>query len=277
MKKMVAAFDGLKYSVATRDYAIALAKTTGMYLAGFFMDDPLYNSFSIYDLVVNKHSDEHLLDQYKKQDDGLRQASALNFETNCIREGIAYGVHRDHNIASQQILRESIYTDLLLISKTETLTRLKESVPTRFIRDLLEDTQCPVLLLPEKYNPVQYIVLLYDGAPSSLYAIKMFNYLLPELAVLPTEIVSVKGNDALEDTDNKLMTEFLARHYPAAKRTILEGDPEKALAQHLTRQPAGTLAVLGAYRRGTVSRWFRQSMADVLMADTSLPLFIAHK
>jgi nucleotide-binding universal stress UspA family protein len=34
--------------------------------------------------------------------------------------------------------------------------------------------------------------------------------------------------------------------------------------------------VSGAYRRTTVSRWFRQSMADVLMREIKSPLFIAH-
>ena len=37
-----------------------------------------------------------------------------------------------------------------------------------------------------------------------------------------------------------------------------------------------SLVVLGAYQRGMVSRWFRASMADVLMRDLKLPLFIAH-
>jgi hypothetical protein len=33
-----------------------------------------------------------------------------------------------------------------------------------------------VLLVPEKYTPMQSVIFLYDGQPSSVYAVKMFCY-----------------------------------------------------------------------------------------------------
>jgi hypothetical protein len=36
------------------------------------------------------------------------------------------------------------------------------------------------------------------------------------------------------------------------------------------------LVVLGAYRRSQISRWFKTSMADILMKELETPLFIAH-
>lgn len=36
------------------------------------------------------------------------------------------------------------------------------------------------------------------------------------------------------------------------------------------------LVVVGAYKRGAVSRWLRHSMADVLMKELKVPLYIAH-
>ncbi len=37
MKKIIAAFDGLKYSASTRDHAIALTQLTGYHLVGVFL------------------------------------------------------------------------------------------------------------------------------------------------------------------------------------------------------------------------------------------------
>jgi hypothetical protein len=34
--------------------------------------------------------------------------------------------------------------------------------------------------------------------------------------------------------------------------------------------------VLGAYQRSEVSRWFKTSMADILMRELNVPMFIAH-
>jgi hypothetical protein len=51
---------------------------------------------------------------------------------------------------------------------------------------------------------------------------------------------------------------------------------EIEIGDHLKKQQESILVVLGAYRRGMVSRWFRESMADVLMQELKTPLFIAH-
>ena len=188
-----------------------------------------------------------------------------------------YTVHHDRNIAIKELKHESIYTDLLIIDSQETLTHYTEKLPTRFIRDLLSDAQCPVLIVPQKYNPFDKIILLYDGEPSSVHVIKMFSYLLPQLKHLDTEVISVNQVDTtLHMPDNKLMKEFMKWHYPKAKYTVLKGWAQDEIVKYLKKQQENTLAVLGAYRRGTVSRWFRESMADILMKDVKLPLFIAH-
>jgi nucleotide-binding universal stress UspA family protein len=57
---------------------------------------------------------------------------------------------------------------------------------------------------------------------------------------------------------------------------VLKGEAEKQITGHLRNHKENELVVLGAYRRGEVSRWFRASMADVLMQKLDTPLFIAH-
>jgi hypothetical protein len=53
MNKIIAAFDGLKYSESTGDYAIDIAKITDSKITGVFLDDRTYTSFKIYDLVLD--------------------------------------------------------------------------------------------------------------------------------------------------------------------------------------------------------------------------------
>ncbi|MDX2049072.1 MAG: universal stress protein [Chitinophagaceae bacterium] len=277
MQKIAAAFDGLKYSAATRDYALYLAKQTGAHLVGIFMDDPTYTSYKIYELLTKQGLSENRLKKSEAKDKATRNAAADDFEKNCQKEGLKYTIHHDRNIAIQELKHESIYADLLIIDSKETLTHYDEDMPTRFIRDLLGDAQCPVLLVPQKYKPVQKIILLYDGAPSSVHALKMFSYLLPRLKELATEVILVNPvNKSLHLPDNKLMKEFLKRHYPDAKLKVMKGTAEDEIVKYLKQQPENTLVIAGAYRRGTVSMWFRESMADVLMKKLKLPLFIAH-
>ncbi len=277
MKKIIAAFDGLKYSGSTSDYAIYLAKQTNTHLVGVFMDDQIYTSYKIYDLIEKEGVSEDKLKKFEAKDKAARDAAAENFEKACQQSGLEYTLHHDRNIAIQELKHESIYADLLIIDSKETLTHHTEKLPTRFIRDLLGDAQCPVLIVPQKYKPVDKIILLYDCEPSSVHAIKMFSYLLPQLENLETEIISVNPiNTTLHLPDNKLMKEFMNRHYPKAKYIVTKGWAEDEIVKHLKQTSENALVVMGAYRRGAVSRWFRESMADSLMKEVKLPLFIAH-
>jgi nucleotide-binding universal stress UspA family protein len=277
MKKIIAAFDGLKYSESSRDYAVNLAKQTNAHLYGVFMDDPTYTSYKIYDLIAKEGVSGEKLKKLEAKDKTTRRVATENFEAVCKKGGLEYTVHHDHNIAILDLKHESIYADLVIIDAKETLTHYSEKLPTRFIRDLLIDAQCPVLLVPLKYKPIEKIILLFDGEPSSVHAIKMFSYLLPQLGQLDTEVISVRPIDtSLHMPDNKLMKEFMKRHYPKAKYTTIKGWAEDEIVKRLKQETKNAIVVLGAYRRGAVSRWFKESMADTLMKDVKLPLFIAH-
>ena len=277
MKKIIAAFDGLKYSESTRDYAVNIAKLSGAHLVGVFMDDSLYTSYKIYDLITKDGVSETEFKKLEEKDKATRAAAADNFEKACGKAGIAYSVHHDKSFALKELKHESIYADLLIIDASETLTHYTEKLPTHFIRDLLTDTQCPVLVVPKKYRPINKLILLYDGAPSSVYAIKMFSYLLPGLEGFDTETISVNPiNETLHLPDNKLMKEFMKYHFPKAVYVVRKGWAEEEIVKYVKEQQSNALIVLGAYQRGAVSRWFRESMADTLMKNLKLPLFIAH-
>jgi nucleotide-binding universal stress UspA family protein len=72
------------------------------------------------------------------------------------------------------------------------------------------------------------------------------------------------------------MKEFMNRYLPKAEYVVLKGDAENTILAYLQQRPEEAMVVLGAYQRSRVSRWFKPSMADLLMKNTSFPLFIAH-
>ena len=46
---------------------------------------------------------------------------------------------------------------------------------------------------------------------------------------------------------------------------VIQGDPDIESVEHLKTKNQNELIVLGAYRRGIVSRWFKASIADELI------------
>ena len=278
MKKFIAAFDGLQLNTATLQYAIHLSKQCNAHLVGVFLEDILRTSYGVAEMRNYAGNDfDHHLNELREKDSRTRQQSISIFEEACTRAQLGFSIHRDQNVAHQELLHESVYADLLIIGSGESLSRTRETSPPRFLRELLNEVQCPVLAVPPNYQPPQKIVLLYDGEPSSVFALRAFSYLFSSIKHLPTEVLSVKReDDSAQLPDNRLITEFVERHFPNPEYIVLRGSPEEEILTHLTFENEKALIVLGAYQRSRFSRLFRDSMADVLMQHTSLPLFIAH-
>lgn len=276
MKKIIAAFDSLKFSTSTRDYSLWLARENSAHLAGVFLED--HASFRTYDLLYERGGlAGSARRKLSKKDSKARAVSVKNFENACQTAGLDYSIYHDRKNAIQDLLLESMYADLVVIDSSETLANHPEKTPTSFVRDLLYHIQCPVLVVPHLFKPADRLALLYDGQPGSVHAIKMLTYVLPSITTLPAEVISV--NDPGQSPPfpvNNLMNDLMKRNFPNASFTALSGLAEPVITNHLKKQKVTPLVVLGAYRRSTVSRWFRSSMADVLMNELNLPLFIAH-
>ncbi|HTI60060.1 universal stress protein [Mucilaginibacter sp.] len=277
MKKISAVFDGLRFSEGTLQYAIQLAEASKALLSGVFLEPFHYHSFHMGDMIGSHGISPVKLKHLLAEDNEIRRKYVQHFEDACKNARLNYAIHRDENFAVNEIVKESVYSDLALISKAETFSNLAEARPTRFVADLLEGTQCPVMVVPGEYKETEKVVLLYDGKPSSVFAIKMFNYMMPWMRNIETEIISVSDPGNKEELpEGPLIKEFIDCHYPGATYTLLKGNPEQEIVNYLKQIPQNTLIVLGAYKRGSVSRWFKTSMADILMKEVEMPLFIAH-
>jgi uncharacterized protein (DUF1778 family) len=135
---------------------------------------------------------ENKLKKLIANDDETRKKSVELFKQACQDAQVNFSIQHDKNIAYKEIIHESLYSDLLILNSKETFTNYEEKTPSRFIKNILEDIQCPVILVPEKFNVIEKIILLYDGTPASIFAIKMFNYIFPENSIKNIELLSIK-------------------------------------------------------------------------------------
>lgn len=99
-------------------------------------------------------------------------------------------IHRNKSIALQELLDESIFADLIFINE---LSKKTEESPTNFMKELLRDVQCPVVVVPNIVRTIDKVVLLYDGSPSSIHAIKSCRYLFDNVLNVPIEVFIVRN------------------------------------------------------------------------------------
>ena len=277
MNKIIAAFNGLRFSESTMEYAIYLAKQYNTHLTGVFLHESTTAGFAIYTSIVKQSaSGSSIFDEIEKSDKIAINNAVEIFESACSDAGLNYTIHRNRRNATRELLNETAFADLLVIDAMETFSYLEEDVPGWFIKNILHESQCAVFVVPKQFYPIEQTMLLYDGTPSSIFAIKMFNYILPGLGNLKTRVLYANNENYTHHVPHeKLMKEWMQNHYPNVTYKILNGH-EKEIVALAAREGSGTLLVAGSYHRSNFSMLLHHSLADLLLSELKAPVFVAH-
>jgi len=192
---------------------------------------------------------------------------------------VHYNIHTDKIFAPKSLTEESYYADMVLIDGNERFSSIDFSKPSSFLKTLLAEADCPVMIVQSGYKPIERVVFAYDGSPSSIYAIKQFNYLFKLKPQQQVEILMITDEKHTNHFPNHhLLKELLKRKYTTVLQSIIKSnDVEDAMVNHMKTENKNCMMVLGAYQRSSFSRWLYQSIADLLITELDIPLFIAHK
>lgn len=278
MKKILAAFDGTKYSEGASKYAIEIAKATNSMLVGVFIQDMRYLSYTYAYAWDQPFIDFTSIEASQKEEKEKIELNIKLFHRHCEEKGVHHKVHLDKGVPLQELLQESIFSDLIIIDENTSFFSLSDKKPSPFMKDFMADSYCPVLIVPHSYRFFDRAVFCYDGSPSSTYAMKMFSYLFCELDDLKYTIVSVneKSTNHLKEGDN--IKDLVKAHFKNAEYEVLHGNAEEELLKYLKSGRADhAMVVMGAYGRNAMSRFFHESLSNKVIDETHLPVFITHQ
>ncbi|HTI10566.1 MAG TPA: universal stress protein [Puia sp.] len=260
MEKILLALDPQHINMNTIDFACYLSRLTHSRLTGVFLEDSLS--------VPVTHLPE-------KGGKGTTEESILTFKTACDCRGIQTLVHRDRGVPASEVVEESRFADVIIVDPETSFTPKNEPLPGRFVKDILVESECPVVIAPYSFNTIDDIIFSYNGTKSSVFAIKQFAYLFPELRQKKAIVVSVRddGEEVLEEQFK--IKEWMKDHYDEVEYVVLKGSPSDQLFGYLIERKNG-IVVMGAYGRGMLSRLFKPSHARLIVKTINLPIFISH-
>lgn len=276
MKKIIIALDGDHFPKGAFEFAKYLNTQNEILLAGIFLTPVDYSKLMAYTTGVQGVAimPEWLM---KKDDDEIVSRNIQLFEEACMHEGLHYRVHRDNDLtAISSLVEETRFADLLLISSDLFYKNIEQKQPNYYLEEVLKKTECPVMLVPENFTSPSQVLLSYDGGESSMFAIKQFTYLFPELTHLETIMLSVSDDNPAALPEFDMVTELLARHYPDLQLQNVQMHDKKAFVEWLACQP-NSYIVMGAFSRSTFSELFKKSFAKDIIRDIRMPIFISHK
>jgi hypothetical protein len=199
------------------------------------------------------------------------------FSRHCEDHYIPYSLHDNDREWDKNLLqKESRFADLILISEELFYAETDNSQPNQYLRQALHSAECPVLLVPENFTTVQHLFMAYDGSRDSLYALKQFCYLFPDLTDLPTEILYIneKSSDIIPDLDS--LKQFTQTKFNCMSFSRLHFNATDYLATWISEK-RDALLVSGSFGRSSFSYIGTRSFSEEVVHEHHLPIFIAHR
>jgi hypothetical protein len=206
------------------------------------------------------------------------QRNVAHFERLCRKNNIDFVVHKEFfDFALPEFKIETRFADMVILSSQVFYGTYGTVESSDYLKDALHEAECPVLVIPEKFEFPESNILAYDGSASSVHAIKQFTYLFPELCDNKTWLVNV-GEDSNEKLPYEENIEELAgRHFSYLNLLKLDLEPKEYFGSWMEVEKNKPILVAGSFGRSFWSRLFKKSFITQIIADHKLPIFISHR
>lgn len=255
------------------EFVIDLNRRSPLSLTGLFFPEIDYRAGKYY------ANPEGVLLPVMEKDPDLpgQQRNVARFEELCTAHGIAFSIHRDFNHTTLEALaKETRFADLLLLGNGFFHEGPGDKLGNQYLASVLHEAECPVLIVPRRFDFHGTLVLAYDGSASSVYALKQFAYLLPALAGNKATVVHASDDKSGELPDEAHIRALAEGYFSNLSFLKLNVGPRKNFEGWLREQQA-TLLVTGSQGRSLISELFRKSFAQDVIDSHSLSVFVAHK
>jgi nucleotide-binding universal stress UspA family protein len=274
MKKILLAFDGSHYSEGALLFAKKLNERNPVLVTASFLPQVDYANLWSYS-GGGEHGNEFIPLVEDSNAENIKR-NISRFEEFCHENHFRFRVHKEYfNFAIPELKKESRYADLVIISSELFYEQAGTSKPNEYLEEVLHEVECPVMIVPEKFDFPRSNILSYDGSEDSVFAIKQFSWLFPEFAELPTTLV-YGGKEDSDFPDEQYIRELISAHYPQTTWIKLDANPKKHFATWVSEKK-GAFLVSGSFGRGDLSRILRKSFITEVIAEHRLPVFIAHR
>lgn len=277
MQKILFVTDALRLREKSVEFAAYLCKLSHSSLTAIFLEDSLFDTRTEHTIRTCAMEAGVTLDD-APVDTMKRRSCAQNIKrlrAACATQEITCNIHRECGEPVNEVIRESVCADFILVDADTSFRNSPDPVPTSFVKELLNYAQCPVIVMPESFEGIQQLIFTYDGKLSSIFAIKQFTYLFPDINRLPVTLLTIDADNKIEPDDLGRLQAWLEVHYTNITWVNYETGVRAGLMEELIYKH-GAFIVMGAYGRSAFSTAFQPSHAKQVLELVTQPVFITH-
>ncbi|WP_217605414.1 hypothetical protein [Chitinophaga sp. GbtcB8] len=276
MQKVLYVTDAVRFNKQSFDFACALCNINGAMLTGIFLEN-LDQDDSAWDVIretpFSVLTQEAAVMEKRK---AYCEENIRYFNETCALRGISHHAHRNRGLPILEVVSESRYADLIIVDAATTFAETHHTVPSSFVKDLLKQSECPVVIAPDGFESIEEVIFTCDNSRAAMFAIKQFTYLFPQLHHRKAVLLNVSEPGKTLGEDKYKLKEWLKAHYNNIELVLLEDSNVKArLLEYLLKQKK-VFIVMGAYGRSTLSNLLSPSHAAPVVKLATQPVFIAH-
>ncbi|NCI52064.1 universal stress protein [Sediminibacterium roseum] len=186
-------------------------------------------------------------------------------------------IHHNRGMPFTELIEESRFADVLVMHPAISFRQKFEGNFTQLTKDILRRSECPVFLTTETVEQVDEIIVAYDRSASSMFAVKLFIYLFPELSHARLSVLHVEPDAQSGDILKHHLKEWLSVHRHGPVNFVnLTGDTDKKLIEYLAGKKNAVL-IMGGYKRSAGFRLRSKSYVEWIVKNSTLPVFITHR
>jgi len=275
MKKILLACGGDHFPQGALEFAAAMNKHEKIWLKGFFLPSMDYSRLPSF-AYANDYETGFIPPDFYDQEEKIMNKHITQFQNVCEEHAIAYKVYKHTGFESLQgLIDETRFSDIALVESRHFFSAMDSTQPNAEMNQLLHDTECPVLLLPEKFEMPGNVIFAYDGEDSCMAAIKQFSLLMTGYTGLPLALAYFSSSSEEKLPYDETVTEYIRCHYRDFTIKISDSESAKDLDSWIAEFP-NPMIITGSYSRSGLSRVFKKSFISAVIANDQFPVFLFH-
>lgn len=271
MNKILLIFDAANFSIQTFEFVKHQNEQKPCLFKAYFLTPDEHASIFNYSLSPGQQE----CSLTRTQDEESIVKSSNYFKLLCEKNNIEYLISNERGAkALTSLILETRFADLLVIDMESFYVNTTNNTYATCMGNILHSSECPVYLLPDDFDFPLKIIFSYDGSASSMFAIRQFCYLFPEMHSRVATLFYATGRE--EDLPNKELLESFIKRYFSILNIAKVNDNPSVYQSNWVSENESALLVAGAFGRSGLSVILKASFLSKVLKQHKIPLFIAN-
>jgi hypothetical protein len=199
----------------------------------------------------------------------------IRFSNIANERAVNFNMLREEGLPGLALAAETRYADILIMDAGTSFSGKPDTTPSQFVEEILQISECPVIIAPDRFEGVDSILFCFNTGKSSAYAIKQFTYLFPEYSNKKMRVLLLNREEEWDEDDLNALMEWLQDHYDDVE--IIPADTNNADDNWIHLVVRNTdMIVMGAYGKGLLHAFFEDQWKGNQLYSSHAPVFIAH-